>query len=178
MDGVQSAIYFGRLLPRWDHPDFTRLMVATTLLGGYFGSRLMTSVREEKGYTYGIFSMLNPTPSDNALMILSDCAHEFVQPLLDEVYHQIDLLQQERVGEDELAKVRSYLQGDLCRTYDSSLTLSDAWIFVHTQGLPDTYFHDYWQTITNTSAADLQRLASTYLCKESLTEVVAGQKKL
>lgn len=177
-NSVQSTVVIGKSTIGVLHPDCLPLRMLITLLGGYFGSRLMTSVREEKGYTYGIFSMLNPTPSDNALMILSDCAHEFVQPLLDEVYHQIDLLQQERVGEDELTKVRSYLQGDLCRTYDSSLTLSDAWIYVHTQGLPDTYFHDYWQTISNTTAADLQRLACTYLCKESLTEVVAGQKKL
>ena len=177
-DSVQSTVVIGKSTISLHHPDCQKLRVLITLLGGYFGSRLMTTVREEKGYTYGIFSMLNPTPSDNALMILSDCAHEFVQPLIDEVYHQIDLLQQVPVGEDELAIVRSYLQGDLCRTYDSGLSIADAWIYAHTQGLPDTCFHDYWQAIVSVTPAELQRLACTYLCKESLTEVVAGQKKL
>lgn len=177
-DSVQSTVVIGKSTISLHHPDCFQLRILVTLLGGYFGSRLMSSVREEKGYTYGIYAMLNPTPSDNALMILSDCGHEYVQPLLDEVYHQIELLQQEPVGEKELSLVCSYMQGDLCRTYDSVLSLSDAWIFVHTQNLPDTYFHDYWQAVDSVTPTDLQRLACTYLCKESLTEVVAGQKML
>jgi predicted Zn-dependent peptidase len=136
----------------------------------------MSTVREEKGYTYGIYAILNPTPIDNTLMIISDCDHKFVKPLLEEVYLQIERLKEEAVSEEELSLVKNSMKGEILRTYESRLSLSDAWIFVHTMGLPDSYFHDYWQGVSETTIEDLQRLASVFLCKESLTEVVVGQK--
>lgn len=175
-DSVQSSVAIGRSVVGNNHPDCMKLRVLITLLGGFFGSRLMKSVREEKGYTYGIYSILNPSPNDNTLMILSDCANEYVNPLLEEVYRQIDILQQESVGDEELTLVKNYMKGEVLRTYDSRLSLSDAWTFVHTMGLPETYHHDYWQAISQTTSEDLLRLARTYLIKESLTQVVAGQK--
>ena len=175
-NSVQSSVLIGKSTIPMRHPDCMKLRVLLSLFGGYFGSRLMNSVREEKGYTYGIFSVLNPSPFDNALMILCDCAHEFVKPLLEEVYHQIDLLQQEPVCEEELSVVRSCMKGEILRSYESRLSITDAWILVHTLGLPDTWHHDFWQEIEHTTSADLLRLAQTYLCKESLTEIVVGQK--
>ena len=175
-NSVQSSVLIGKSTISMRHPDSMKLRVLLTLFGGYFGSRLMNSVREEKGYTYGIFSVLNPSPFDNALMILCDCAHEYVNPLLEEVYHQIDLLQQEPVSEEELSIVRSCMKGEILRSYESRLSLTDAWILVHTLGLPDTWHHDFWHEIDHTTPADLLRLAQTYLCKETLTEIVVGQK--
>ena len=175
-DSVQSSVILGKSVVGNEHPDCLKLRVLITILGGFFGSRLMKTVREEKGFTYGIYSILNPSPTDNTLMILSDCAHEYVSPLLEEVCHQIDMLQQEPVGEEELTLVKNYMKGEVLRTYDSRLSLSDAWTLVHTMGLPETYYRDYWQAISQTTSEDLLRLARTYLAKESLTEVVAGQK--
>ena len=175
-DSVQSSVCIGKSTVSLHHPDIVRLRVLLTLLGGYFGSRLMSTVREEKGYTYGIYAILNPTPIDNTLMIISDCDHKFVKPLLEEVYLQIERLKEEAVSEEELSLVKNSMKGEILRTYESRLSLSDAWIFVHTMGLPDSYFHDYWQGVSETTIEDLQRLASVFLCKESLTEVVVGQK--
>lgn len=173
---AQSSVLIGKSTIGLHHPDCMQLRVLITLLGGFFGSRLMSTVREEKGLTYGIYAVLNPSPYDNALMILSDCDHRFVQPLLSETYHQIDRLQNELVSDDELALVRSTMKGELMRTYDSRLSLNDAWIYLHTQGLPDDYFHRYWQAISNVTSEDLQRLAGTYLGKDTLTEIVVGEK--
>jgi predicted Zn-dependent peptidase len=173
---AQSSVLIGKSTIGLHHPDCMQLRVLITLLGGFFGSRLMSTVREEKGLTYGIYAVLNPSPYDNALMILSDCDHRFVQPLLSETYHQIDRLQNELVSDNELALVRSTMKGELMRTYDSRLSLNDAWIYLHTQGLPDDYFHRYWQAISNVTSEDLQRLAGTYLGKDTLTEIVVGEK--
>ena len=173
---AQSSVLIGKSTIDLHHPDCHQLRVLVTLLGGYFGSRLMTTVREEKGLTYGIYALLNPSPYDNTLMILSDCDPNFVQPLLLETYHQIDILQNELVSADELTLVRNSMKGDMLRTYDSCLSLSDAWIYLHTLELPDDYFHQFWHTINTITASDLQRLACVYLNKDTLTEVVAGEK--
>ena len=173
---AQSSVLIGKSTIDLHHPDYHQLRVLVTLLGGYFGSRLMTTVREEKGLTYGIYALLNPSPYDNTLMILSDCDPKFVQPLLAETYHQIDILQNELVGAEELMLVRNSMKGELLRSYDSCLSLSDVWIYLHTLALPDDYFHQFWQTINTITASDLQRLACVYLNKDTLTEVVAGEK--
>jgi predicted Zn-dependent peptidase len=68
------------------------------------------------------------------------------------------------------------MKGELLRSYDSCLSLSDVWIYLHTLALPDDYFHQFWQTINTITASDLQRLACVYLNKDTLTEVVAGEK--
>ena len=175
-DTAQSSVLIGKSTINQLHPDFLPLRVLVTLLGGYFGSRLMTTIREEKGMTYGIYSVLNPSPYDNAFMILSDCDHCFVKPLLAETYHQIERLQNELVGDDDLTLVRNSMKGDLLRSYDSCLSITDAWIFMHTLGLPNDYFYHFWQAITTVTPAELQRLACTYLTKDTLTEVVAGEK--
>lgn len=64
-----------------------------TLFGGYFGSRLMSNIREEKGYTYGISAGIAPYPGQGILVINTETANEFVEPLVREVYHEIDRLQ-------------------------------------------------------------------------------------
>ena len=173
---AQSSVLIGKSTIDLHHPAYHQLRVLVTLLGGYFGSRLMKTVREEKGLTYGIYALLNPSPYDNTLMILSDCDPKFVQPLLAETYHQIDTLQNELVSAEELMLVRNSMKGELLRSYDSCLSLSDVWIYLHTLALPDDYFHQFWQTINTITASDLQRLACVYLNKDTLTEVVAGEK--
>lgn len=175
-DTAQSSVLVGKSTINQLHPDFLPLRVLVTLLGGYFGSRLMTTIREEKGLTYSIYSVLNPSPYDNAFMILSDCDHSFVKPLLAETYHQIERLQNELVGDDELTMVRNSMKGDLLRNYDSCLSISDAWILMHTLGLPNDYFYRFWQAITTVTPTELQRLACTYLTKDTLTEIVTGEK--
>lgn len=173
---LQSAVRMGSLAPDRHHPDFLKLRVLVTLLGGYFGSRLMSNIREEKGYTYGIGASLVPYPGHSVLVINSETANEYVNPLIAEVYRELERLQNEPVSDAELAMVRNYLLGELCRNYESPFSLADAWIFVHTSRFPDTHFADSLQAIKETTSDDIRRLAQLYLCKETLKEVVSGEK--
>ena len=159
-----------------DHPDFFKLRVLITLFGGYFGSRLMSNIREDKGYTYGISAGVTSYPTTPALVIGAETTPEFVKPLITEVYHEIDNLQQELVSEDELDMVRNYMIGDMCRNCESAFSWADAWIYASTLDLPDTYFSDFFKAIKDTSAEDIRQLAQRYLCKETLKEVVSGKK--
>ena len=147
-----------------------------TLFGGYFGSRLMSNIREEKGYTYGISAGIAPYPGQGILVINTESANEFVEPLVREVYHEIDRLQNDPVPEDELFMVKNYMLGEMCRSYESPFSLADAWIFIATSGLVDQYFSRSLQAVNEVTPQEIQELAQRYLCKETLKEVIAGKK--
>ena len=175
-ESSQSSVRMGMVTLDGDHPDFFKLRVLITLFGGYFGSRLMSNIREDKGYTYGISAGVTSYPTTPALVIGAETTPEFVKPLITEVYHEIDNLQQELVSEDELDMVRNYMIGDMCRNCESAFSWADAWIYASTLDLPDTYFSDFFKAIKDTSAEDIRQLAQRDLCIETLKEVVSGKK--
>lgn len=111
-----------------NHPDYLKARVLVTLFGGYFGSRLMSNIREDKGYTYGISAAIMPYPGQGVLAVSAEAANEFVEPLIGEVYHEIDRLQNELASDGELSMVKNYMLGDMCRSYESAFSLADAWI--------------------------------------------------
>lgn len=175
-EALQSAVRMGMLMPESNHPDFLKLRVLVTLFGGYFGSRLMSNIREEKGYTYGISAALVPYPGNSLLVIGAETANEYVEPLIGEVYHEIDRLQNELVAEPELRMVKNYMLGDMCRSYESAFSLADAWMYVQVSGLSDTYFADTLEAVKSITAQEIRELAARYLCKETLKEAVSGKK--
>ena len=175
-DAMQSAVKMGYTTITRNHPDYLKLRVLMTLFGGYFGSRLMSNIREEKGYTYGISAGIAPYPGQGILVINTETANEFVEPLVREVYHEIDRLQNDPVPEDELFMVKNYMLGEMCRSYESAFSLADAWMFVQVSGFGDTHFEDALNTIKNITPEEIRELAGRYLCKEKLKEVISGKK--
>ena len=159
-----------------EDPDYLKARVMVTLFGGYFGSRLMSNIREDKGYTYGISAGIMPYPDSGLLVVNAETANEFVEPLIKEVYHEIDRLQNDLVPAEELAMVKNYMLGDMCRSYESAFSLADAWIFIHTSGLPDSYVRDAVEAVKTITPVEIRELASRYLCKETLKEIVSGKK--
>ena len=175
-DALQSSLRIGGFLPGRKHPDFLKLRVLVTLLGGYFGSRLMSNIREEKGYTYGISSSIATYPGTGVLVIATEADSRYVDDIITEVYREMERLREEKVPEGELDMVRHYMLGDLCRSYESAFSLSDAWIFIESAGLDAGYFGRTLEAIREVNVDELLHLARKYLCKESLIEVVAGKK--
>lgn len=175
-DAMQSAVRMGCITIKRDHPDYPRLRVLMTLFGGYFGSRLMSNIREEKGYTYGISAGVVFYPDSGMLVISTETDNRYVEPLIREVYNEIDRLHREPVSAEELTMVRNYMLGEMCRSYESPFSLSDAWIFVATSGVGDDYFSRSLHAVNEVTPAEIQELAHRYLCKETLKEAVAGKK--
>jgi zinc protease len=173
-ESVQSAIRLGRCIVNRDHPDFTGLQVLNTLLGGYFGSRLMKNLREEKGYTYGVGSALVSFRESGVLVIVCETGTEYTFLALQEIYNELERLMKEPVPEDELKLVKNYMTGDLMRSADGPFQIADAWKTVMEFELGKDYYSRLIQEITHVDALRLQELAETYLGPESLTEVVAG----
>jgi zinc protease len=160
------------------HPDYQKFNILVTIFGGYFGSRLMSNIREEKGYTYGIYSGFSHEPDSSLLIVTAEASHEYVEPLIKEIYHEIDRLQNELVSEEELTIVRNYMTGALCRTMELSFSAADVYQMQFVNGLPDSFLEEGLKAAQTVTPQELQRLACQYLCKENLKEVISGKKNL
>lgn len=175
-DALQSSLRMGSLSLDRKHSDYQKVKIMVTLLGGYFGSRLMSNIREDKGYTYGIGACLVNYPGLGVLGIATEADNRYIPDIISEINKEIEILQNEKVPETELNMVRNYMLGDLCRTYESAFSLSDAWIFIKTSNLDDGYFEKTVETIKETTADEIQAMAQKYLDKKGLITVVAGKK--
>ena len=170
----QFSIRVGRVLPfQWDNPDYHKFMVLNTLLGGYFGSRLMTNLREEKGYTYGIYSQTQIFRGVIVFFITADVAAEAAEDSLVQVDAEIRRLQEEPVTDDELCRVCTYMRGDHLRSIDGIFELSERRRQMVTTGVGESFFDLLLAALGTTTPADIQRLARKYLDPSDLLHVVA-----
>ncbi len=175
-ESVQTAIAIGQRLFNRKHEDYAGMFVLNTILGGYFGSRLMENIREEKGYTYNIYSSLEPAVSDGYFYISTEVGNEFTQLTLDEIYKEMALLQQELVTNSELKMVKNYLLGNMLNLIDGPFNVADVY---KTYLIEGTDFQDFTmlvEKIKTIKATELRDLAKRYLRKEDMWEVVVGVK--
>ena len=173
---VQSSLKVGCPLMDRKHPDFAATKVLVTLFGGYFGSRLMSNIREEKGYTYGINAGIASYPFCGYLAIATETANEYVEPCINEVKHEMRRLQEERIPDKELDMVKHYMIGEMCRSYEGALSLPEAWIFIESASLEKNFFQTLAKKIASVTAEELRELAIKYFQPDNLIEVVAGKK--
>lgn len=174
-DAMQSSLKMGCFFPERGHEDYHDLRVMTTLLGGYFGSRLMSNIREDKGYTYGIAAGMVSYPGSTLMVVSTEAANEYIEPVIKEVYAEMALLQNEKVPQEELEMVKNYMLGDLCRAYEGAFSIPDAWIFVQTADLKEDFFEKSVESVKNITAGRIMELAQKYLLPEKMVEVVAGK---
>lgn len=171
---VQSSIRMGCLSINKGHEDFYGLEVVNTIFGGYFGSRLMSNIREDKGYTYGISSAIVNLIDTGYFAIATDVGNEVKEATLKEIYKEIDILHNELVSEEELNLVRNYMTGELLRSLDGPFSISDQVNNSLFLDLDDNHYQKNLDVIRNISAEEIQSLARKYIKKEDLFEVVAG----
>jgi zinc protease len=175
-DALQSAIRIGKTLFNRTHSDYIPMQILNTTLGGYFGSRLMNNIREDKGYTYGIGSGIASLHHGGYFFISTEVGVDVCQSALNEIYFEIEKLQTEQIPNDELELVKNYMLGNFLRSVDGPFAMADRFKGIMEYGLDYSYFEKYIHTIKNTNAKQLQELANTYLQKSSLTELVVGAK--
>ena len=170
--GVQGSVRMARPFPNRHHPDFMKVMVLNTLFGGFFGSRLMSNIREEKGYTYGIYSFLQNHIHDTAWMISTEAGKDVCEATIEEVYKEMKLLREEVVDEEELLLVRNYMMGGILGDLDGPFQIMGRWKNIVLNNLTEQYFYDSIHTIKTISAEELQFLAQKYLKPEEFYELV------
>ena len=171
-NGVQGSIRIARPFPTRHHPDFMKVMVLNTLFGGFFGSRLMSNIREDKGYTYGIHSYVQNHIHNSAWMISTEAGKDVCEATVEEVYKEMKLLREDLVDDEELLLVRNYLIGTILGDLDGPFHIMGRWKNLVLNNLTDDYFYRSIETIKTISAEELRELAKKYLNPEQFYELV------
>ncbi len=173
-DVMQSAVKVGCMVADASHEDFHKLRFMTVLFGGYFGSRLMSNIRECNGYTYHIQAEIDAYGEKNALMISTETANETVEALIVEIYNEMSRLRNEPVSQDEVELVRNYTFGELCREYEGVMAKSDVFINAWLSGETFESVNNYIDVIRSMKPSEIKRLAGIYLSPDSMSEIIVG----
>ncbi len=173
-EAVQSSIRIGRLLFSRTHPDFVGMQILSTVLGGYFGSRLMKSLREERGYTYGVMSAMVNFSKDGYFAIATQVGAEVVDDALNIIYDEIERLRREPISEEELSMVKRIMIGEIMRILDGPFGIADVTIENILCGRENDYIAQNVAQIEAMTTRELQRLADNYLSREDLVSVISG----
>lgn len=171
-NGVQGAIRIARPFPDRHHPDFTPMLLLNSIFGGYFGSRLMANIREDKGYTYGISSYIYTYKHESALMIATEAGRDVCEAAITEVYKEMDLLNKELVPEEELLLVKNYILGNLLGDLDGPFAIMQRWKNLILYGFDENRFYEQVTIYKTITAEKLQVLARQYLNKNDFYELV------
>lgn len=173
-DAVQTAIALGNHSINKHHPDFLKVSVLNTVFGGYFGSRLMSNIREEKGFTYGIHSSFVSYPHAGFMEISSEVGKDVCADTLKEIEKEIALLRTELIEEDELQVVKNYLSGKILRSIDGPLKYSETLKGLILYNQSPEYIHKVLKTIQDVTAEELLQLAQQYLNYDKMYKVTVG----
>lgn len=171
-NGVQGAVRMARPFPNRHHPDFKKVMVLNNLFGGFFGSRLMANIREEKGYTYGIQSYIQNHIQQTGWVISTEAGKDVCEATIAEVYKEMALLRDEIVDEEDLLLVKNYMMGISLGDLDGPFQVINRWKNLVLNNLEEEYFYDSVDAIKNVTAEEIRTLANKYLVPEDFFELV------
>jgi predicted Zn-dependent peptidase len=171
---LQSSIKIGVRMFNRHHPDYTKFHILNTIFGGYFGSRLMKVIREDLGYTYNIYSILDYMIYDGYFYIATDVSPENVDVTIAEIAKQMDILKQKKVSSSELNMVKNYLMGSTLNLIDGPLNTSN---LIKSLVLDDCLNGQFDQTIheiQNITPDIILDTAQRYLDLNTMTKVIVG----
>lgn len=170
--GVQGSIRIARPFPNRHHPDFLKALVLNTLFGGFFGSRLMSNIREDKGYTYGIHSYLQNHIRHSAWMISTEAGRDVCEATIEEIYKEMQRLREGFISDEELRLVKNYMMGSLLSNLDGPFQILGRWKNIILNNLDEKYFYNSIQTIKSITADELRELANKYFQPDAFYELV------
>ena len=170
--GVQTAIRIARPFPNRHHSDFQKAMVLNNVYGGFFGSRLMTNIREEKGYTYGIYSYLMNHVDRSGWMISTEAGRDVSEATVHEIYKEMDQIREQLIDDDELMVTRNYMIGTILGDLDGPFQVAARWKNLILNDLDEAYFHQGIETIKTVTAKELQDIADKYLRPKEFYELL------
>lgn len=171
---VQNALRIGFKAPHRSHEDYFGLKILTTIYGGYFGSRLMNNIREDKGYTYGIGAGMSSFKNETVLFISTEVKSEVCEDAVEEIFKEMSILKDKRVGESELFTVKNYLQGTFQRSFDGAFNLLDRYMEFDLNNLDSDYYTRYIHKVKTISSHELQLLALKYYQRDKFYLLSVG----
>lgn len=171
---VQSSIRLGCHLVPKSHPDYHALSVFNTFLGGYFGSRLIKNIREDKGHTYGIYSSIGGLKASDYWVIAADVKKEFTAEVIEEIHKEIAILQQQEISASEIETVRNYLIGNLLTSFSSPFELINRFKGIHQAGQDFRFFENRLEFLKKFQAADIQRVGQQVISADLIVGSIVG----
>lgn len=157
-----------------DHPDFLLLNIAVTALGGYFGSRLVMNIREDKGYTYGISSRLISFKEGGTVSITCECDNRYVSGVIEEVKNELTRLATQPMDADELQTVVRYLKSSLAASLDNAFSIADYHKGIIRSGKDSAEFYRMQDLLATVTPDDIRDVAARYLDPSKLLISIAG----
>ena len=173
---AQSTLLVGMPVPDPASPDAIRLIVTNALLGGSFGSRITSNIREQKGYTYSPSSQISRRYRDAYWAESADVTTQYTGASLKEIFAEIDKLSKEAPAEGELKGIQSYLSGLFVIQNSSRGALISQLRFVDFQGLGEDYLKSYVQKVNAVTPQEVQKTTAEYVKPAQMTIVVVGDK--
>lgn len=162
-DALQSGVCINiPSIPR-DNPDYQALRTTVMALGGYFGSRLMSSIREDKGYTYGINAVLSAGREGAYISINSQQDVAYTRAVIDATFVEIDRLRTELMPDDELARLRSHAMSEIATVLDTPFSISEYRMSELTEGMPHDYYSRLQQIVREITPDVIREMARRYI---------------
>ncbi|TAH26568.1 MAG: insulinase family protein [Cytophagales bacterium] len=176
VESIQSSIRIGMPLFNITHQDYIETSILVEVFGGYFGSRLMKNIREDKGYTYGISASLVSMKNGGYFVVGTDVDVAYTKDTIAQVLLEMKKLKEEIISEEELELVKQYLIGSFLNSINTPFALADRFKSIYFYLLPIDFYSIYLQKIENVTAEQLRVLAKKYFVEDLLSYVVAGAK--
>ncbi len=174
-NAVQSSIRIGRRLFTRSHPDFLGMQIIATALGGYFGSRLMQSLRERRGLTYGVMATMVNFARDGYFAIATQVGVESTREAIEIIMDEVERMRHELMSEEELEMVRRIMVGEIMRILDGPFGVADVTIENILCGDDNSIIASNVRRIERYTSEELLALAQKHLDPEDMVCVVAGQ---
>ena len=171
---IQAAIRIGKILFNKQHEDYIPFTILNTILGDYFGSRLMKNIREDKGYTYGVGSYVSEFNETGYLIIATEVGKEFLDQTILEIRKEIELLSTNLISHEELDLVRSYLLGQLLKSADGPYATMDLFLGAEQHGLNLEFYNQYIHKVRTIEPEELRKIARKHLSWESFSIISVG----
>lgn len=173
----QSTLMLGLPVAAPSNPDYLPLQVTNALLGGSFASRITSNIREDKGYTYSPRSAIHAGKDVAVWYEQADVTTEHTQASLNEIRKEIEQLQQEAPGQEELEGIQNYQAGIFVLQNSSPGGIISQLNFLDLHDLPDSYLTNYVQNVYAVAPEKVKELTGQYLQPEKMTLVIVGDKE-
>lgn len=173
-NSVQSSIRFGKPIISRTHQDYPALLLLNHIFGGYFGSRLMKNIREEKGLTYGIHSSVTALKHHSYLSIGADVNKENRELVIQEIKNELKHISSQLIKDSELETARNHFIGSLQSEISTPFAHADKIKNIMLFNLSPHYYSTFLEKVESLSALHLLEIAQNYFDEKSFTIVAAG----
>ncbi len=173
-DSLQSSVFLGKRCINRDHKDYFKLLLLNEVFGGYFGSRLMQNIREDKGYTYSIYSHMVTLKNDAYFVINSEVKKEHLNQTIEEIEKEIERLKNEAISQEELTQVKNYLKGSILNSFTSYFAITEKLKNIYFYELRKDFYSHLFDSIESITSKELKDLAGDYLFNQPLSRVKVG----